>query len=160
MELFGVAQTRNGVFYLKCNCTTFGIKGGGVHFFPIVISTLSSDVGGQRCPDSVQNYCVLSVGQNQVQVRNPDTRIPSWLKISNFDCQTSHSKSGQNPDSAVRRRLIIIKSSRTSIPSLEQSIHGPGRPIERQCFNNINNWLIKKVLIERKYNHTWITCMC
>ena len=33
-----------------------------------------SDVGGQRCPDSVQNYCVLPVGQNQVQVRNPDTR--------------------------------------------------------------------------------------
>ena len=40
-----------------------------------------TDVGGQRCPDSVQNYCVLSVGQNQVQVRNPDTRKPSWLKF-------------------------------------------------------------------------------
>jgi len=40
-----------------------------------------ADVGGQRCPDSVRNYCAVSVGQNQVQIQNPDTRKPSRLKI-------------------------------------------------------------------------------
>ena len=43
------------------------------------------DVGGQRCPDSVRIYCAVSVSQNQVQIRNPDTRKPSRLKISDFD---------------------------------------------------------------------------
>ena len=65
----------------------------------------TANVGGQHCPDPVRNYCVVSVGQNQVQIRNPDTRKPSRLKISDFDRQTPHSKSGQNLDSAVRRRL-------------------------------------------------------
>ena len=70
------------------------------------LNALRSDVGEQRCPDSVRNYCAVSVGQNQVQIRNPDTRKPSRLKILDFDWQTRHSKSGQNLDSAVRRRLI------------------------------------------------------
>ena len=43
------------------------------------------DVGGQRCPDSVRNYCAVSVGQNQVQIQNPDTRKPYRLKISDLD---------------------------------------------------------------------------
>ena len=64
-----------------------------------------ADVGGQHCPDSVRVYCAVSVGQNQVQIRNPDTRKPSRLKISDFDGQTPYSKPGQNPDSAFRRRL-------------------------------------------------------
>ena len=66
---------------------------------------LTADVGGQHCPDSVWIYCAVSVGQNQVQIRNPDTRKPSRLKISDFDGQTPYSKPGQNPDSAFRRRL-------------------------------------------------------
>ena len=70
------------------------------------MTRFKSDVGGQRCPDSVRNYCAVSVGQNQVQIRNPDTLRPSRLKISDFDWQTRHSKSGQNPDSAVPRRLV------------------------------------------------------
>ena len=49
------------------------------------MSNLSPDVGGQRCPDSVPpNYCAMSVGQNQVQIRNPDTRKPSRLKNSDL----------------------------------------------------------------------------
>ena len=67
-----------------------------IHFQP--------DVGGQHCPDSVWIYCGVSVGQNQVQIRNLDTRKPSRLKISDLDGQTPYSKPGQNPDSAVRRR--------------------------------------------------------
>ena len=43
------------------------------------------DVGGQRCPDSVRIYCAVSVGQNQVQIQNPDTRKPYRLKISDLD---------------------------------------------------------------------------
>ena len=58
------------------------------------------DVGGQRCLDSIRNYCSVSDGQNQVQIRNPDSRKPSRLKISDIDWQTPHSKYGQNPDSA------------------------------------------------------------
>ena len=46
---------------------------------------LKADVRGQRCPDSVRNYCVVSVDQNQVQIRNLGTRKPSRLKISDFD---------------------------------------------------------------------------
>ena len=66
------------------------------------------DVGGQRCPESVRNYCAVSVGQNPVQIQNPDTRKPSRLKISDIDGQTPHNKSWQNPDSAVRRRLVLM----------------------------------------------------
>ena len=64
-----------------------------------------TDVGGQCYPDSVRIYCAVSVGENQGQIRNPGTRKPSRLKVSDFDGQTPYSKSGQNPDSAVRRRL-------------------------------------------------------
>ena len=55
---------------------------------------------------SVRIYCAVSVGQNQVQIRNSDIRKPSQLKILDFDGQTPYSKPGQNPDSAVRRRLL------------------------------------------------------
>ena len=66
----------------------------------------------QTSADStVRIYCAVSVGQNQVQIRNPDTRKPSRLKISNFDGQTPYSKPGQNPDSAFRRRLILNTKS-------------------------------------------------
>ena len=47
-----------------------------------------TDVGGQRYPDSVRIYyavSAVSVGQNQVQIRNSDTQKPSRLKISDFD---------------------------------------------------------------------------
>ena len=53
-----------------------------------------TDVGGQHCPDYVRIYCAVSVGQNQVQIRNPDTRNPPRLKISDFDGQTPYSKPG------------------------------------------------------------------
>ena len=46
---------------------------------------LVPDVGGQHCPDSVRVYCAVSVGQNQVQIRNLDTRKPCRLKISDLD---------------------------------------------------------------------------
>jgi len=78
------------------------------HLFRVLFENRISNVGGQCCPDSVRNYCPVSVGQNQVQIRNPDTQKPSRLKISNFDWLTPHAKSGQNPDSAVRRRLRNI----------------------------------------------------
>ena len=71
-----------------------------------ILAAYAPDVGGQHCPDSVRIYCAVSVGQNQVQIRNPDTRKPSRLKISDFDGQTPYSKPGQNPDSAFRRRLM------------------------------------------------------
>ena len=45
----------------------------------------TAGVGGQHCPVSVRNYCAVSEGQNQVQIRNPDTRKPSRLKISDID---------------------------------------------------------------------------
>ena len=62
------------------------------------------DVGGQHCPDSVRIYCAVPVGQNLVQIRNPDTRKPSRPKISDFDGQTPYSKPGQNPDRAAPDR--------------------------------------------------------
>ena len=65
-----------------------------------------ADVGGLDCWDSVRIHCAVSVGQSQVQIRNQDTRKPSRLKNSDFDGQTPYSEPGQNPDSAVRRRLI------------------------------------------------------
>ena len=65
------------------------------------------DVGGQHCPDL---HCAVSVGQNQVQIRYPDTRKPSRLKISDFDRQAPYSRPGQNPDS-VRRRLRMTVTS-------------------------------------------------
>jgi len=64
------------------------------------MTRFKSDAGGQRRPNSVRNYCAVSVDQTQGQIRNPDTRKPSRLKFSDFDWQTPHSKSGQNPDSA------------------------------------------------------------
>ena len=67
-----------------------------------VVTVFEADVGGHRCPDSVQIYCAVSVGQNQVQIRNPDTRKPSRLKISDFDWKTPHSNSRQN----YHRRLM------------------------------------------------------
>ena len=47
----------------------------------------------------------VKIGQKQVQIRNLDIRKPSRLKFLDFDRQNPDSESGQNPDSAVRRRL-------------------------------------------------------
>ena len=35
------------------------------------------DVGGQRCPVSVRNYCAVSDGQNQIQIRTLENP-PDW----------------------------------------------------------------------------------
>ena len=94
---------------------------------------LLADVGGQRYSDSVRNYCAVSFGQNQIQIRNPGTRKPFRLKISDFYWQTHHSKSGQNLDSAVRRRQPFG-------PSLVQT-----RP--KVKFLTVSRWIRSEVAI-------------
>ena len=76
---------------------SFGHWNWCLQYFLILFMSYA-DVGGQHCPDSVLIYCEVSVGQNQVQTRNSDTQKPSRLKISDFDWQAPHSKSGQDPD--------------------------------------------------------------
>ena len=66
----------------------------------------TADVGGQRCPDSVRVHCTVSVRQNLNLSVVMVFECPDSEFELDFDRQTLHSKSGQNPDSAVRRRLI------------------------------------------------------
>ena len=70
----------------------------------------SSDVGRQRCPDSVRVYCTVSVRQNLKLSVGRVFECPNSEFELDFDLQTPHSKSGQNSDSAVRRRLPQTKS--------------------------------------------------
>ena len=65
-----------------------------------------TDVGGQRCPDSVRVYYTVSVRQNLKFSVGRVFECPDFEFELDFDRQTPHSKSRQNPDSAVRRRLF------------------------------------------------------
>ena len=69
-----------------------------VQFYP--------DVGGHRCPDSVQIYCAVSVCLNLKFSVGRIFECPDFEIELDFDRQTPHSNSGHNPDSAVCRRLI------------------------------------------------------
>ena len=69
-------------------------------------SLWSPDVGGQRCPDSVRVHCTVSVRQNLNFSVVMVFECPDFAFGLDFDRQTLHSESGQNPDSAVRRRLM------------------------------------------------------
>ena len=69
---------------------------------------VASDVGGQRCPDSVRIYCAVSVSQNLKFSVGRVFECPDFLFELDFDRQISHSNSGQNLDSAVRRRLLHV----------------------------------------------------
>ena len=67
-----------------------------------------SDVGRQRCPDSVRS--VVSVRQ---YLKFSVGRVFECLDFEfelDFDRQIPHSIAGQNPDSAVRRRLVRTNS--------------------------------------------------
>ena len=75
----------------------------------ISMTRLCSDVGGQRCPNSVRNNCAVSVSQNLKFSVGRVFECPDFEFELDFDRQTPHSKSRQNPDSAVRRRLPEIR---------------------------------------------------
>ena len=66
---------------------------------------MQADVGGQRCPDSPRVYCTVSVRLNLIFSVGKVFECPDFEFELDFDWQTPHSKSRQNPDSAVRRRL-------------------------------------------------------
>ena len=68
------------------------------------------DAGGQRCPDSVQIYCAVSVSQNLKFSVGRVFECPDFEFELDFDRQTPHSNAEQNPDSAVRRRLLTTAS--------------------------------------------------
>ena len=72
------------------------------------MTRFKSDVGGQRCPDSVRNDFSVSVGQTQVQIRNPDTRKPFRL---NFQILTDRHRT-VNPD---RIRTALTSDSETAL---------------------------------------------
>ena len=64
------------------------------------------DVCGQHCPDSALVYCTVSVRQNLKFSVGRVFECPNSEFELDFDRQTPHSNSGQNPDSTVRRRLV------------------------------------------------------
>ena len=68
---------------------------------------IDADVGGKRCPDSVRVYCTVSVRQNLKFSVGRVFECSDFEFELDFDRQTPHSKSRQNPDSAVRRRLPL-----------------------------------------------------
>ena len=70
-----------------------------------------SDVGGQRCPDSVRIYCAVSVSQNLKFSVGTVFECQDFEFELDFDRQIPDSNSGQNPDSAVRRRLVYVMIS-------------------------------------------------
>ena len=75
--------------------------------FDVSIWTVyTPDVGGQRCPDSVRVHCTVSVRQNLKFSVGRVFECPDIEFELDFDRQKPHSKSGQNPDSAVCRRLV------------------------------------------------------
>ena len=67
---------------------------------------------------TVRIYCAVSVGQN----RNPDTRKPSRLKISDF----ADRHRSVDPDSAVRRCLPVTISELSEIKNLFSDIDPDG----------------------------------
>ena len=75
--------------------------------FDVSIWTVyTPDVDGQRCPDSVRIYCAVSVSKNLKFSVGRGFECPDFEFELDFDRQKPHSNSGQNPDSAVRRRLL------------------------------------------------------
>ena len=87
------------------HCTDF-IWGLG-NWSPILAIVHPADVGGQRFPDSVWIYCAMSGSQNLKFLVRRVFECPDFELELDFDRQTTHSNSGQNPDSAVRRRLLV-----------------------------------------------------
>ena len=55
-----------------------------------------SDVGGQRCPDSVRIYCAVSVSQNIKFSVGRVFECPDFQFELDFDRQIPHSNSGQH----------------------------------------------------------------
>ena len=44
----------------------------------------------KHCPDSVRIYCAVSVGQNQLEIRNPDSRLNiSYYYVGSFTSETT-----------------------------------------------------------------------
>ena len=76
-----------------------------MHNFPIG-KACRADVGGQRFPDSVRIYCVVSVSYNLKFSVGRVFECPVFEFELDFERKTPHSTTGQNPDSAVRRRLL------------------------------------------------------
>ena len=58
---------------------------------------LMPDIGGQRCPDSARVHCTVSVRQNLNFSVVMVFECPDFEFELDFDRQTLHSKSGQNP---------------------------------------------------------------
>jgi len=75
--------------------------------YDIKPDNLYVDVGGQRCPDSVRIYCAVFVSQYLKCTVGRVFECPDFEFELDFDRQTPHSNSGQNLDSAVRRRLPV-----------------------------------------------------
>ena len=67
----------------------------------------SRDVGGQRSPGLLYGVCP---SKSEIFIGRVFECLDFEFELD-FDRQTPHSKSGQNPDSAVRRRLSIIKQN-------------------------------------------------
>ena len=104
-----------------------------------------SAVGGQRCPESVRNYCVVSVGQNQVQIRNPNTRKPSRLQILTDRYHTV------NSDSVVHRRLVPFRSYLDGQPRYEN------KRLLKCCFI-ANGWAFRH--FRKIQNSNFNKCNC
>ena len=91
----------------------------------------NDDVGGQRFPDSVRNNRAVSVGQNKVQIWNPNTRKPCRQPISDLDWDSPLSRSGQRcPPTSAQKRTV-----KKDLPTFKTKIY--------------------LVLILKTYLHTW-----
>ena len=88
------------------------------------LGSSKADVGGQRCPDSVRIYCAMSGSQNLKFFVKRVFECPDFELELDFDRQTKHSNSGQNPDSAVRRRLIQPRNGSVCYKKIQGIICG------------------------------------
>ena len=72
---------------------------------------------------AVRVYCTVSVRQNLRFSVGMVFECLDFESELDFDRQTPHSKPGQNPDSAVRRRLLYISMQ---IKVLQSNVGEPG----------------------------------
>ena len=68
-------------------------------------SSSTADVGGLRCPVSIWIYCAVSVSQNLKFSVGRVFECPDFEFELDFDRQTPHSNSGQNPNVCLDRIL-------------------------------------------------------
>ena len=96
------------------------------------------------CPDLLWGVCRSKSGSNSKFGHSKTSR----LKISEFDWQTPHSKSGQNPDSAVHRLLNCICSFFANFLILKRNMQIFQMVSKRQCKWQIN--MQSKIILQSK----------